>query len=73
MENSRNKANVMKSATSVKNGVKTEKKAPLVVANVNLGKGRSDKLVLLEGMLIDDQIQAFAIKNGKLNKLLNRD
>ena len=39
---------------------------PLVVANVNLGKGKVDKLVLLEGMLIDEQIQAFAIKNSNV-------
>ena len=43
---------------------KLKHKKPLVVANVDLGKGKSDQLVLMEGMLVDEQIQAFATKNS---------
>ncbi len=54
-----------RSQTGTKGKIAKKQQVPLVVANVNLGKGRSDKLVLMEGMLVDDQIQAFAIRNSK--------
>jgi len=44
--------------------VENNKKKMLIEANINLGKGKSDKLILFDGMLIEDQINEFALKNS---------
>ncbi len=42
-----------------------EGRQKLLEANVNLGKGKNDKLVIYEGFPVEKQVQEFAIKHSK--------